>query len=71
MGAVTATIVAVGNAGAGIAAMGTAIGVPLWVVIGAGATFAGAIVDEVKSRPGNPRTSYTEIDAEKEIEKKS
>lgn len=71
MGAILATLVLVGNAGAGIAALGTAIGVPLWIVIGAGATFAGAIVDEVKSKSGKPKTTYTEIDAEKEIEKKS
>jgi hypothetical protein len=31
--------------GAGIAAFGGAIGVPLWVVFGAGGAFAGAIVD--------------------------
>ncbi len=69
MGAVMATIVTVGNAGAGIAALGTAIGVPLWVVIGAGATFAGTIVDEVKSKPEKPKTTYTEIDAEKRLKR--
>ena len=70
MGAGVATLVAAGSAGAGIAAMGTAIGVPLWVVIGAGATLAGTIVDEVKSKANKPKTAYTDIEAEKEIKKK-
>ena len=71
MGAIVATVATVGNAGAGIAALGTAIGVPLWIVAGAGATFAGLIVDEVKSESGKPKTTYTEIDAEKKIDRKS
>lgn len=33
--------------GAGIAALGGAIGVPLWVVFGAGGTFIGVIIDEI------------------------
>ncbi len=36
--------------GAGIAALGGAIGVPLWVVFGAGGAFAGVIIDEAKRR---------------------
>lgn len=36
--------------GAGIAALGGAIGVPLWVVFGAGGAFAGVVIDEVKRR---------------------
>ncbi len=35
-----------GGQGAGIAALGTAIGVPLWVVLGSGAAFAGVLVEE-------------------------
>ena len=70
MGTSMAILVAAGSAGAGIAAMGTAISVPLWVVIGAGGAFAGAIVDEVKSKSNKPKTAYTDIEAEKEIEKK-
>ena len=50
IGSVVATLATVGNTGAGIAALGSAIGVPLWIVIGAGATFAGTIVDEIKSK---------------------
>ena len=36
-----------GSQGAGIAALGTAIGVPLWVVLGAGAYFAPVLIDEL------------------------
>ena len=46
-----------GGQGAGIAALGTAIGVPLWVVLGAGGAFAGALVEELSSSkniPSNP-----------------
>jgi hypothetical protein len=35
------------GSGAGIAALGGAIGVPLWVVFGAGGTFVGVIIDEL------------------------
>ncbi len=34
--------------GAGIAALGGAIGVPLWIVFGAGGAFAGVIIEEIK-----------------------
>jgi hypothetical protein len=37
-----------GSQGAGIAALGTAIGVPLWVVLGAGAYFAPVLIEELK-----------------------
>lgn len=36
--------------GAGIAALGGAIGVPLWVVFGAGGAFAGLLIEEAKRR---------------------
>lgn len=42
-----------GGQGAGIAALGSAIGVPLWVVLGSGAAFAGALVEEF-ARTKNP-----------------
>ena len=38
-----------GSSGAGIAALGTAIGVPLWIVTGAGLGFAGALLEEIRS----------------------
>lgn len=37
-----------GTQGAGIAALGGAIGVPLWIVLGAGAYFAPVLVDELR-----------------------
>lgn len=37
-----------GSQGAGIAALGTAIGVPLWVVLGAGAAFAAPFVERLR-----------------------
>lgn len=36
-----------GGAQAGIAALGTAIGVPLWVVTGGGAAFASLLIEEI------------------------
>lgn len=50
LGLSTAVVASVATAGqgAGIALLGTAIGVPLWVVFGAGGAFAGAIVEEIK-----------------------
>jgi hypothetical protein len=37
-----------GTQGAGIAALGGAIGVPLWVVLGAGAYFAPVLIEELR-----------------------
>jgi len=54
-----------GGQGAGIAALGTAIGVPLWVVFGAGAAFAGVLYEELTGKRPNPKTTYTVIDAER------
>lgn len=39
-----------GGKSAGVAALGTAIGVPLWVVLGAGAAFANVLVEELSRR---------------------
>lgn len=41
-------LVLFGTQGAGIAALGTAIGVPLWVVLGAGAYFAPVLIEELR-----------------------
>jgi hypothetical protein len=57
-----------GGQGAGIAALGTAIGVPLWVVFGAGAAFLGVLYDEISGKKSNPKTTYRVIDAEPEHE---
>lgn len=45
-----ATLALVGGQGAGIAALGTAIGLPLWIVLGAGAYFATGVVEDIVSR---------------------
>lgn len=45
-----AAVVLFGGQSAGIAALGTAIGVPLWVVFGAGATFLGVMIEEITQR---------------------
>lgn len=45
---VSSAIVLFGGQSAGVAALGGAIGVPLWIVFGAGATFAGFILEEIK-----------------------
>lgn len=42
-----ATLALFGTQGAGIAALGTAIGVPLWIVLGAGAYFAAGLIEEL------------------------
>jgi len=56
-----------GGQGAGIAALGTAIGVPLWVVFGAGGAFAGMLLDELQAEPNGTgsreQTTYRTIDA--------
>jgi hypothetical protein len=53
-----------GGQGAGIAALGGAIGVPLWVVLGAGGAFAGMLIEELQKARGS-KTEYTVIDAER------
>lgn len=54
-----------GGKSAGIAALGTAVGVPLWVVLGAGASFANVLIEEVTRRKTKiDGASYTVIDAE-------
>lgn len=48
--------------GAGIAALGGAIGVPLWVVFGAGGAFAGVIIEELgRQRDRKPPQSEPRI----------
>ena len=64
-GAIAAAIF-FGGQGAGIAALGTAIGVPLWVVFGAGAAFLGVLYEEITGEKPNPKTTYHVIDAEPE-----
>lgn len=39
-----------GSQSAGIAALGTAVGVPLWIVLGAGGAWAGVVLEQLKGR---------------------
>jgi hypothetical protein len=55
IGAIIGTFVAVGNAGAGIVALGGRFGLPLWVLMGAGGTVLGLLADLVKKTMGKPR----------------
>lgn len=67
MGAAAVGAAVFGGKAAGIAALGTAIGVPLWIVFGAGASFAAGIIEEITRRkPAEPKTTYTVIDADRE-----
>lgn len=50
MGGVALGLAAFGSQGAGVAALGTAIGVPLWVISGAGASMAGVLLEELKRK---------------------
>ncbi len=56
LGASSVALIVFGTQGAGIAALGTAIGVPLWVVFGAGATFAGVLYEEVTGKKFDAKT---------------
>lgn len=74
LGAAALTALAYGGQGAGIAALGGAVGVPLWIVLGGGGAFAGMLVDELQrsiARHGGGRRgeiAHPEIeDAEWEI----
>ncbi|MBX3640014.1 MAG: hypothetical protein KF888_05795 [Nitrosomonas sp.] len=64
LGGIAVGVTLFGGQGAGIAAFGTAIGVPLWVVFGAGATFLGVLYEEVTGKKPPAKTTYTVIDAE-------
>lgn len=51
IGAAGTAMVAFGTQGAGIAALGGAIGVPLWLVFGAGGAFLGMLYEELRAPP--------------------
>lgn len=48
-GVLTALTLGGAQAGAGIVALGTAVGVPLWIVLGAGGAFVGVILQEIQN----------------------
>lgn len=66
MGVAAVAMTIFGGANAGIAALGGAIGVPLWVVLGGGSMFAKYLYDELTEKRAKPDVTYTVLDAEKE-----
>jgi len=50
IGAATLGFAAFGGQSAGIAALGTAVAVPLWVLFGAGAAFLGVLYEEITGK---------------------
>ncbi|KMN77936.1 hypothetical protein VK98_17515 [Chromobacterium sp. LK11] len=66
LGGATVGLALFGGQGAGIAALGTAIGVPLWVIFGAGAAFLGVLYEEITGKKPNPKTTHRVIDSETE-----
>ncbi|MGH8610821.1 MAG: hypothetical protein ACREYF_01935 [Gammaproteobacteria bacterium] len=57
------TVLLLSGEGAGIAALGGAISVPLWVVFGACGAFAGALIEELMRIPG-PERKVTTVDSD-------
>lgn len=55
LGGSAAGLVLLGTQGAGIAALGGAIGVPLWLVVGGGAAVLDALIDRSKDGSGKGR----------------
>ncbi len=53
LSAAGAAAVAFGTQGAGIAALGGAVGVPLWLVFGAGGAFLGMLYEELQAKIGS------------------
>ena len=47
LGGAAAGLAVFGSQGAGIVALGTGVGVPLWVVLGAGSSMAGVLLEEL------------------------
>ena len=66
MGAAAVGVTLFGGANAGIAALGGAVGVPLWMVLGGGAMFAKYLIAELVQQQVKSGVTYTVIDAEKE-----
>jgi hypothetical protein len=64
MGAAAVGVALFGSANAGIAALGTAVGVPLWVVLGGGAMFMKHLIEALLEKQQSG-ASYTVLDANK------
>lgn len=70
LGGAAVGIALFGGQAAGVAALGTAIGVPLWVIFGAGASFVGVLYEEITGHKPPAKTSYEVIDAERQDDSK-
>lgn len=69
LGVSAAAFAVFGGQSAGIAALGTAIGVPLWIVFGAGYMFASTLYEELSGqRPAAQPTTVKIMDAIKDID---
>lgn len=55
-----------GGQAAGVAALGTAVGVPLWVLFGAGGTFVAVLYQEMTGQQPPVITTFHEVEAERE-----
>lgn len=68
LGGAAVGVAVFGGQGAGIAALGMGVGVPLWAVLGAGSMFATYLYEELAQVPSTAKSgaAYTVIDAEKE-----
>jgi len=64
----TASAMFLGSQGAGIAALGGAIGVPLWFVFGAGGAFAGVLIEEIQRTKAKGASPSELPSLEKEVE---
>ncbi|WGD29019.1 hypothetical protein AncyloWKF20_14640 [Ancylobacter sp. WKF20] len=57
-----------GGQNAGLAALGTAVAIPLWVVLGSGAAFANLLIEEIVRRNTDQKldvkTTYSVIEAD-------
>ena len=58
-------LLTLGNATGGFAAMGTAIAVPLWIVLGGGSIIATSFIEEIIKSKSKNQTDYSVIDAKK------
>jgi hypothetical protein len=72
LGGAAAGLALFSGQGAGIAALKTAVGVPLWIVLGAGSMFAHTVLGELvkKRESASGGVTYTVLDAEREDKSK-
>ena len=70
VGVLAALAIGGSEAGAGIAALGTAVGVPLWIVFAAGGSLAGTLLAEIQRlASSNSENQYEKADQGKESER--